>query len=494
MKKTLAFFTILLMTVSLLAGCTPEEMTFLQLNQEIGTLDTYTMTGSINWDTDLEMLLGDSEDIGIEKLASQKDFIRMIDAEGLKHITFSYAVDMKNSAVEASYSAGNAPLFSLILVKDTYYVNFDGLLDLVKRNDTQALQEDPVFKKLEALKGKYLAVTTQELLSDGFLATEGMQPPLMQNSLAKQQAFNKNIQNAFIDFAKTELSEHNPGLVKKTYDSSLKADVFGYSVKLEEMPLITLEFMMVLLDHLDSTEALVTRIISDPVIQEQAGMDKDTMLTEVKSGFDKVRGSLSETKLQLSAVIAQEKTTREFGTQIQSLIGSATLESSIAKLAPKKYWSQMKMTLENTSSKIPFKRASLDATVTLDAGQSPVIGVPASVIPFNTFNETLPHILILEPDTNSATYEAGLLPTKHLKVDMKNIGGYWFISTGSLPKQYQALVKQEGAAVSIGGTALSAPASLHRAGDVTYISVSSLRNAGMDISWNSEYRTLTVKN
>ncbi len=494
MKKLLALLTMFVLTASLLAGCTPDELSFLQLNQEINTLDTYTMEGSLNWDADLEALLKESDDIDPELLESQREFIRVVDAEGLRNITFTYRIDLKNNAMNAQYSAGNNALFNLIMIKDTYYVNFDGLLELVKRNDTQALQETEEYGKLEALKGKYLMFSTQDLIASGLSSSKLLGPAQLQNSLVRQQALGKNIMNYFIDFAKTELSGYSPGLLKKTYDSSLGADVYGYSVKVDQMPLLTLNLLLVLLDHLDGTEALVTKIVSEPVIAEQTGVDKEKMTAEIKSAFTTIRSNLPATRLQLTALIAEEQNNASLGAKVREMMGTATVETKVAKLASSKYWNQVRITLDNPSGKFPLKKASLDAEVTVDAGKAPVISAPAATVPFKVFNDTLPHTLVLEPDTDSATYDAGALPKQYIDVDMNNIGGYWFISTGSLPEHFKAQLKQEGTAYTLGGKALTSPATLQVVGDNTYIAVSAFRNAGITVTWDGQYRTLTLEN
>lgn len=494
MKKQLAFVTMLLMIVSLLAGCSPDEMTFLKLNQEISSLDTYTMTGSFDWNADLEALMGDSQGTDPATLESQREFLRIANQEGLKHITFSYGVDLKKMAMEAHYSAGNTPLFTLILIKDTYYVNFDGLLELVKRNDTEALQDTALYGNLEALKGKYLTVSIQDLVESGLSPSKLIEPAQFQDSLVQQQALRKTILNTFIDFAQTELAGYDTGVVEKTYDSSLQADVYGYSVNLDQVPLITLEFILTLLNHLDSTEAMVTKIVSDPAIAAQAGTDSARMVTEVKSGFEQIRSNLATAQLEVSAMIAQEKSTAALGSKVRDMAGTTTVDCRIAKIGPDKYWNQFQIAMNHPTGQYPVKKASLAANLTVDGSKAPVITVPTALIPFNTFNESLPHTLILEPDMHAASYEAGVLPARQLDADMKNIGGHWFISTRSLPARFQSLVKQAGAQVAIGGKPLSAPESLYIAGDTTYVSVSAFAHAGILPVWNAEDRTLTLKN
>lgn len=488
MKKLLACLTILIMTVSLLTGCGPDELTFMQINQEMSTMDTYTMNGTINWNTDLESLFANSADLMPAELDSQKEFIRIIEKEGLKHIAFTYAVDLKNEAMEAHYTAGSTPLFSLLLKGDTYYVNFDGLFDLVKRNDTQAIQDTELYGNLESLRGKYLTVTAQDLVDGGLTPSELMP----RNSLVTQQAFRKNVLTYFMDFVKTELSGHNPGLVKKSYDTNLQTDVYGYSINIDQIPMITLDLMMYLLDHLDGTEALVTKIVADPFFKEQAGLDGDTVSAEVETAFDELRNDLDATREQLSVVLAEEKASHPLSTQIQTAVGSSSIESSIAKLGPKKFWNQVKIKIDNPSSEFPLKSASLETTVILDASRAPVIVTPIASIPFNAFNDELTHSLILEPDTDTATYDAGLLNTRHLDVDMININGHWFISLGTLPKHFQNLVKHDGSIISLGDKALIAH-EVHLSGDTTYLALSAFRNAGVGITWNDNYRTLTVE-
>jgi len=256
----------------------------------------------------------------------------------------------------------------------------------------------------------------------------------------------------------------------------------------------SLNLLLVLLDHLDGTEALVTKIVSEPVIAEQTGVDKEKMTAEVKDAFADLRTNLPATRLQLTALIAEEQSTGSLGQTVREMMGSAAVETKVAKLGPKKYWSQFRMTLDNPSGKLPLKKASLDAAVTLDAGSSPVITAPAATVPFEVFNNVLPHTLVLEPDSNSATYEAGVLPTQYIDVDVKNIGGYWFISTGSLPEHFKALLKQEGSAFTLGGKTLTSPTGLQIVGGNTYIAVSAFRNAGTKVPWDSEYRTLTLEN
>ncbi len=494
MKKILASLVILTLSATLLAGCSPDELSFLQLNHEISSLDAYTMTGAVNWNTDLEALLGEGSDLLPAEIDSQRELIRIIEEEGLKHLTFSYGIDLNAKAMEAHYAAGNTPLFKLLLKNDVYYVNFDGLLDLVKRNDTQALQNDAFYGKLEVLKGKYLAISVEDLLNSGFASSEFARPAAFQDSLSNQQALRKNVLNYFMDFAKTELSGYNPGLVKKTYDTTLHADVYGYSVNLEQAPLLTLEFILYLLDHLDGTEALVTQIVSDPLIQEQADLDGENTVAEVHSAFDDLRNDLDSTRAILSETIAEEREAGTLTDQVKSSIGSATVAARIAKLGPNKYWNQFSVSLNNPTGQFMRTNASLDATFILNAGTVAAIQAPTQTVPFDTFNDSLPHTLILEPDYDTASYDAGLLSTTYLDADMINSDGHWFISLASLPDHFKTLVTLQGSQLVIGGKTLMEPTDLQHRGDATYVALTAFKHAGATLTWDAEYRTLTLEN
>lgn len=492
MKRILALLTILVLTASLFTGCSPDELSFLQLNQEISTLETYTMTGAMNWNTDLEALLSAGA-LDTSEADAQREIIDLIEAEGLKHFTYAYSVDVNSEAMEARYSAGGKELCSLVLIKDAYYANFDGLLELVKRNDSEALQNTELYANLETLKGKYLTITVEELLEQGVAPRELMQPAQFQSSLVKQQELRKNLLAYFMDFAKTELAGHNPGLVTKQYSSTLNADVYGYSVNLDQVPMMGLDLMLYLLDHLDGTEALITKIMSEPLLLEQSGMDAETAQTQVKSTFEELRYDLDATRAQLTEVMASERDSKAFSSQIQSTVGNTVVKTQIAKLGPKKYWNQVQVTLDNPNGLFPVKNATLDATVTLDASKTPAINTPQTTIPFNTFNDTLPHSLVLEPDYNSASYDAGLLGTEYLDVDMVNRDDHWFISLGTIPEHFRNLIQRSGSTIAISGKTLTSPADYFVNGDITYIALGAFKDSSVTVLWDDYYRTLTLE-
>jgi len=140
MKKTLSILLMLVMALSLMTGCTPDELSYLGLSQEINNLDAYTMSGTMKWDADLENLLSAADSTVLEAPASQEEIVRLIEKEGLKNIAYTMSVSMKKNAMSATYSAGKNKLFTFVMLNNTFYLNADGLLELIQRNDTEAVQ------------------------------------------------------------------------------------------------------------------------------------------------------------------------------------------------------------------------------------------------------------------------------------------------------------------------------------------------------------------
>lgn len=492
MKRYLAFLMMLITVLSLFTGCTPDELTLLQLNREVGTLDAYTMTGTLDWDADLEGLLAKTDSLSSEDAASLREMIGIVDREGLKRLSFSYGVNYPAKTMEASYTAAGTELMALKLIGETLYVNLDGMMAMIQRNDTQSIQNTPVYERLAALKGKYLAIPMSELAADGITASSLTQPALMQDSLFKQQAMNRSLMGHFIDFAQTELTGYTTGVVTKARDSALQADVYGYAVTADQVPLMALKLMLHLLDHLDGTEALVTKIVSDPTVQQQFGADADTMKAGVAEAFAELRAEKETYRDQLTRMIAGEEAGGSIAAEIRRAVGTVTFDVRVAKLSGNRYWNQAQLSMNNPSGSFPLKTASLKATVTVDASRTPVITAPASTIPFNTFNDSLPHTLILEPDYSSGTFEAGVKGTKYIDVDMVNINGFWYISIPSLPDHFRRLVSVNGQPM-VNGRLLTAPKEYTVRGDFTYVALSVFREAGVTLTWNGEDRTLTLE-
>ncbi len=491
MKKSLALLLVLLLAVSLFSGCSSDELAFLQMNQEVSSLDTYSMTGTLNWDADLDALASVLAKDDLERKAAL-EFAQIVKKEGLKSLSFAYGINIPAESMSVQYSAGGHQLFDMVLIKDTGYVNFDGLLALIQRNDSDSLQDTALFSNLQSIKGKYLSFSEADFQTAGTASSPALSSFKYQDSIIKQQALRKNMQTYLMDFIKTEMSGYNPGLVKKTYDASLKADVYGYSVKTEELPLLTLDFLKVILDHLDGAETFATRVVNDPVFLAEAGVDADMLKTTVKTSFADIRANLSDTRKTLDETIQSERSTGELSKMIKSTIGSATMECRVAKTAPQKYWNQVKVSLTESPASFPVKNAWMDIAVTVDASAAPVIQKPVSAVSFMEFNDRLPHTLVIEPDYDSASYDAGLLGSEYRDTVMINKNGHWFVSIDSLPQHFRSLVKVNEKTVTVGSHVLQTPDELHPWGG-TYIAVSAFKNANVTVTWDDSERTITLE-
>lgn len=491
MKKPLALLMILLLAISLLSGCSTDELSFLQMNQEISSLDSYSMNGTLNWDADLNTLLDSFAQEDAERKSVQ-EFAKIVDKEGLKHLTFTYGINIPTESMSVRYTAGSNQLFDMILIKDTFYVNFDGMIEMIQRNDSSAIQNTALYENLTAVKGKYIAFAEADFQSAGTSSSPALSSFKYQDSIVKQQALRKNMQTYLMDFVKTEMSGYSPGLVKKTHDATMNADVYGYTVKTEELPLLTLDFLKVILDHLDGAETFVTRVVNDPLFVEEIGTDAEMLKSTVQTSFADLRNTLGDTRKTLDETIQSERSTGELSSLLKSSIGSATMECRVAKTAPKKYWNQVKITMTEAPESLPMKNAWMDIAVTVDASAAPVILKPASSVPFKDFNARLPHTLVIEPDYDAASYHAGLLGTEYLDTAMINIKDHWFISVDALPEHFRSLVKIDGSAVTIGTHVLQTPDELHPWGG-TYIAVSAFSNAGATITWDDNERTITLE-
>lgn len=489
MKKLMSIMMLVIMTVSLLAGCSPDEMTYLQMSQNIYAHNAYTMTGAIDWDADMDALIGKFTTDPVEK----KEILRIIQREQLKHFTYEYKVNISQNIMSAKYAAGGVTLFDVVVANDNYYINMDGFLDIIRRNDAKVLENTEVYKKLDLLKGKYLVLDVKELLSSSILPSGAIQPSMLTNMLPKRQQLNRNVMTYFMDYAKQDLAGYNTGLMTKSKDAALKADVYTITAKLEDMPLFGMEFIKVVLDKLDGTERFVLKMINDPLFAEQAGMDSATMSSEVKSGFSQIRENLDTTKVSLEAALLDEKTNKTYGKMASGVLGNLTAKIDMADLGGSKYFNRLAVTADSSSDNTPLKGFSFVMTANLDASTSPTIAVPTSTITFKAFNDALPHSLSIDPDSSSASYDNGVLGTSYLDVEMVNHDGFWFISLHSLPARYSAMVTWNGQAYTIGDQVLGSNEA-YRVGDIGFVALSAFRKAGVDVSWNPETRLIILSN
>lgn len=491
MKKTLSLLMLLVMALSLLTGCTPDELSYLGISQEVNSLDAYTMTGTMTWDADLEGLLDTADNAVLDTPASKAEVIRLIEKEGLKKISFDMSVNMKQNALSASYSAGGNKLFTFVLLNDTFYLNADGIIDMVRRNDADAVQNSAAYEKLAALKGKYLSLSPEELSEAGILPSEISPATQLKGMLTKRQQLNRNIMTYFMDYAKKDLAGYSTGLVKKSYNSSLGADVYRAEGTLEQMPLVGMSFAMTVLDHLDGTEAFLLKVVNDPLMVEQTGHDAASLSEEVKSGIAEIRSDLVNIRQTLDTAMTEEKASKTYGTQIKALVGDVSFSAELAKLQSSKYFNSVSFSYKSANPFSSFRYMNLNVQGTVNAGSSPTISVPGSTVPFMTFNATLPHTLVLEPDYGSATYTAGLLGDQYLDAEMYNIDGYWFIDKASLPGPFGAMIVQNGSTFTLGGQALDAT-DVHVGGGKTLIAVKAFKKAGVTITWDETDRTITL--
>ncbi len=492
MKKTLSILLMLVMALSLMTGCTPDELSYLGLSQEINNLDAYTMSGTMKWDADLENLLAAADSTVLEAPASQEEIVRLIEKEGLKNITYTMSVNMKKNAMSASYSAGKNKLFTFVLLNNTFYLNADGLLELIQRNDTEAVQNSAAYEKLAAIKGKYLSITADELVSTGMFPEGALPPAQLKDMLSKRQQLNRNIMTYFMDYVKNDLSGYTTGLLKKSYSSSLGADVYQINASLDQMPLVGMDFLMVVLDHLDGTERFLLKVVNDPLMAEQVGEDAATLNTQIKSGFEELRAELDTTRQTLATALAEEKASKTYGNQIKSMVGDITFRSDLAKLSTGKYYNSVAVNYKAANPFNGFQWLTFTMDATVDGSGEPVIAAPGSTVSFVSFNSTLPHTLVLEPDYDSATYTPGLLGDKYLDAAMFNINGYWYVDLAALPAPFAGLVAQSGGQYTLGGQPLEA-SDIHQGGGKTLIAVKAFKKAGVVITWDEEFRTITLE-
>jgi len=492
MKRILALLTGIMLVLGLSTGCSQDELRMIEMNTQVNNLTAYTATGSVHWDTNLNDLITSTTD------SSDADVIRKLQdtltREGLKDLTYTYSVDTRIPAIDVQYKdASGRPLAALRFIKDTYYLNLDGIIAIVDAQKLPELQDNKTFNALKSLKGHYLSISLAEI------AQEANNPAFaeqMNQSPTAQIEFRKLVTNKFTDFIKTEMNGYNPGIVSHAADSKLGADVYGYTLKVEDVPKMTLELALYLTDHLDGLKQMVVSIATSPEFQDlskSTPSDPEEMKKGIESSFDQLKANLADTKKQISDTLAEEKDKGTYRAQAEQYFKGTEFSSHTAQLKDGRFWTDAILKLRITNPEIPLKSLDCSVDMTITPKTSVSIDAPVDSVSFTQFNDSLPHELVFSVDDNTATYTNGLSQpqdsdaTVHIGTDGKS-----FISLSDLPKHFRDKTFSSVNPLTVKTRVLVEGTDYIQKGDTRLLAVSVLKEAGLTVQWNEDDRTITI--
>ncbi len=136
MKRIVSTMLVVILIIGLMTGCNDNEISMYKLSNEISLITAMKQEGHIEYSFNFESLLDSTSDTYDQDKAIYDLIQEQIDTLNLNKIYYTASVDQSKSLMQAEYymkdkDNKNAPLFDIIFVNQEFFVNYDGLADLL---------------------------------------------------------------------------------------------------------------------------------------------------------------------------------------------------------------------------------------------------------------------------------------------------------------------------------------------------------------------------
>lgn len=511
MKKTIGILLVVVLVLSLATGCSKNEISLYELSNEISMLDAFEQEGTIEYDFNFEAMLDPDSSSYEEDLAMLQMVENQIDELNLNKLYYRAFVDQEESLMQVDYyimdnDQQEIELLDIRLVNETFFVNYDGLSELVLPFLEASDNPDPELLEFFGNSPGYIQFDLNEILnSNNAYSPYSAAPIQIQNSydLKERKDFVEELQSEIDAFVENTLRDFTTDKVDKRYSSSNKADMYTYTIATDDVVDVGFDFIEYFLDHLSGFEAFILDIYQNDSFIEYAGLnpeDKEIIVASITEGFDMIEENIEEIKTSFQEYKVREEETGEIKAMLKSFMGDSSFTYGLGKESSDKYHQDVNLHLEFVSQTRSEEKATFNLVshTEVTKGNSVRISAPESFITFDEFNKQFPDTFTVNVDYGDYTYKEGLMNTDYGYIDTMIREGRSYVRLESVPGRmvesikWSELDQKPYYIMPSGATKVFVENFIVENGEV-YVAVAEYRNIGYIVSWDDIYRTVTIK-
>jgi len=512
MKRIVSTILVVILIIGLMTGCNDNEISMYKLSNEVSLLNAMKQEGHIEYTFNFESLL-DPYSESYEKDKAMYDLVQeQIKALNLDKIYYSSSVDQNKNMLNTKYyikdkNSKAIDLFDILLIEETFYVNYDGLADLalpylmmVEDNDSKLLQF------FEAADG-YIQFSFEDMVDPSNTAS-----PFAASSMQLQNGYNLKERHAFLQDLQADLDtfmletmkDFTTSKVEKEYNSSLKSDMYTYTFKSDDIVDVGLSFVKYILDNFTEVKAFYFTLLENDNFLEYYGMttetDKEMFVAQMKEAFDTIEENMEEAQMMIDEQIATEAETGELKTTLKGFLGESYLTYGLGKNSSDKYLQTVDLHVDFSSPFDPSSAMTMDFKTESNVTKKSSVSVtaPTEFVTFETFNNKFPDTLALGVDYGDYTYSTGLVGSDYGYADAFIRNGRSYIGLSSVPGKMIHAIKWSEAdqkpyyvLPDASGTGFVEDFFLEN-GEI-YVAIAEYRNPGYEVTWDDYSRVITIK-
>lgn len=510
MKRITSILLLVVLVLSMFTGCNQNELSMYEISNEISLLDAAEQSGYIEFDFDIASLFDPYSDTYEQDMAMLDLVQQQIDTLHLDKLYYTASMDQDKNVMQVEYyikddANKNVSLFEIRLVDNAFYVNYDGLSELIlpylKANDNTDPKLLAAFEKTAG----FIQFDIEEIYENAY-------SPYSATSLQMQNQFNLKERKAFLeemktlidDFMVNTLSDFTTDKVTKSYNSTNKADMYSYTFTSDDIVVVGLNFAEYFLNHFGEFKTFILALYSNDSFLEYSGIaepeDKEFFIQNMTDTFDAMEAELESVKVSFAEFKANEEETGEAKAMLKSALGDSSFTYGLGQEDSNTYHQNINLYLNFTSPMSASENFTLtcDAHAEITKRSSVRVSAPAEFMTFETFNGLFPDTLSINVDYDDYTYQMGLTGSDYGYIDTLIRDGRSYVAIEDVPGKLGYAIKwsdpdQKPYYILPDGSDTAFVQDFFVENGIVYIAVSEYRNVGYTVTWDDYSRTITIE-